>query len=181
MAEALADDGRSADAADLVLQTLRLKSSFSLAELDQLGTLLAPLASRAPEKEFELRAAIALVHHWKRVLNRPSKKRRRSSAPGTARQVRSAEASSRPSLLSSAATSASQVRSAETSSGPSLLSSLLLAIPILALWAAWIAILVGAAAMAIAAVIGVDGLRLGLTAIAILAIIVLLALADLAD
>ena len=159
MAEALADDGRSADAADLVLQTLRLKSSFSLAELDQLGALLAPLASRAPEKEFELRAAIALVHHWKRVLNRPSKKRRRSSAPGSARHV----------------------RSAETSSGPSLLSSLLLAIPILALWAAWIAILVGGAAMAIAAVIGVDGLRLGLTAIAILAIIVLLALADLAD
>ncbi|HEX2461003.1 MAG TPA: hypothetical protein VHJ58_12730 [Vicinamibacterales bacterium] len=73
------------------------------------------------------------------------------------------------------------MRSAETSSGPSLLSSLLLAIPILGLWAAWIAILVGGAAMAIAAVIGVDGLRLGLTAIAILAIIVLFALADLAD
>ena len=82
MAQALADDGRSADAADLVLQTLRLKSSFSLAELDQLGALLAPLASRTPEKEFELRAAIALVHHLKRVLNRPSKKRRRRARQG---------------------------------------------------------------------------------------------------
>jgi hypothetical protein len=177
MAKALADDGRSADAADLVLQTFRLKSSFSLAELDQLGALLAPLASRAPEKEFELHAAIALVHHWKRVLNRPSKKRRRWSAPRSAPHARSAETSSGPSL-SSAARSASQLRSAETSSGPSPLSSLLLAIPILALWAAWIAILVGGAAMAIAAVIGVNDLRFGLTAIAILAIIALIALVD---
>jgi hypothetical protein len=178
MAKALADDGRPADAADLLLQTFRLKSSFSLAELDQLGALLAPLASRAPEREFELHAAIVLVDHWKRVLSRPSKKRRRSSAPRGASQARSAETSSGPRFLSSAATSAHQARSAETSSGPSLLSSLLVAIPILALWAAWIAILVGGAAMAIAAVIGVNGLRFGLTAIVILAIIVLIALAD---
>jgi hypothetical protein len=139
-----------------VLQTFRLKSSFSLAELDQLGALLTPLAGSVPEKEFELHAANALVHQWKRALNRPSKTRRRSTA----------------------ATSASHARSADTSSGPSPLSSLLLAIPILALWAAWIVILVGGTAIAIAALIGVNELRFGLTAVAIVAIIVLFALAD---
>lgn len=160
MAKALADHGRSADAAELALQTFRRKRSFSLAELNQLGALLAPLAGRVPENEIELHAAIASVHQWKRALNRPSKKPRRSSAP----------------------TSASRARSSETSSRPSLLVSLLLAIPILALWAAWIVFVLGGAVilayLAIATLAGVNGLWIGLMAIAILAIFVLFARPD---
>lgn len=155
MAKALADDGRSSDAAELALETFRRKRSFSLAELNQLGALLAPLADRVPENEIELHAAIASVHQWKRALNRPSKKPRRSGAP---------------------------TRSPETSSRPSLLVSLLLAIPILALWAAWIVFVLGGAVilayLAIATLAGVNGLWIGLMAIAILAIFVLFARPD---
>ncbi len=60
--------------------------------------------------------------------------------------------------------------------------SLLLAIPILALWAAWIVFVLGGAAilayLAITTLAGVNGLWIGLMAIAILAIFVLFAQPD---